>query len=825
MGLSTNVPPISLSAGHPVSRSFFPDLQLRVLTWLFYAAFVVLWFKDNVDVLKKYRIGPLVALIPLVVVVVVRLVRSLRRRPLTPNLRIDAAVLTVLLLLLVTTVVRWPYLLNGERMMTSDDGVAALMGKHIAEGKLPPICFYGQTYLGSLSNHVYAVFFSLFGYSIPVLKFATLLFYWGFVIVQFLLLKDLLSFSFAAAVALFYSLPFGQLILVSLDNSSAHGLVLFLGASLVYTATVIAAKRNLRRLPLLGFLVGLAFWTHPILVPFILVALLIQVIHAGLRFRNYGTIAVYAALGGLPLLFQEAFGRFRIIEFLTGGEKGPPIADKIQALVRNLGALMAPEHGVLGTFLLVFSLAGVAVSVILTVRSKGRSGFSTFLLFLIVFGVTYWFSRFSDKPVARYLYPLYFCLPVFLVAPFALLKSRLRVALSAGLVATVTLIDGWPVHNSFAALEKKESAVLREVARAMRETGVRYWQAEYWHAYILTAISGEDVIVDTPWLNRYLPYRLDYYNRNDADSYVFLREPGRAENFASLLTSLGVPFKRRNVGDTSFFYEIGGRVFASMLDAAPPSEIPTVTVSGMREKDGYLEVTFRTAEAGDHSPFRINLEIPGYSEVDFPVPSGKQEFNATIPVPRRQEFAVRYELDFRAAKIPSTMRELAYRCGGNGPSRRTEPIVFLQGISLPVTRFDQPVRDCRREVVFEAQPSGKGEATLHLEIVNPFDFWDMKWYGRYEQAVRITAGEAAPVEIPLRGRRNVVELRIRDASSKPGPERVTMTFRYHFPFDYAPNRLIAAFLTKAEIIDSPRRAPSPPAGHVPRDSIPSQTRT
>lgn len=744
----------------------------------------------------------MVAFIPLVIVVGVRLVRSLKRHPFTLRLRFDTTVLAVLLLLFVATVVRWPYLMNGERMMTSDDAVSALMGKHIAEGKLPPICFYGQNYLGSLSNHVYAVFFLVFGYSIPVLKFATLLFYLGFIVIQFLLLKEVFSFSFAIIVSLLYSLPFGQLLLVSLDNSSAYGLVLFLGVALIYTAFAIAVKKNLRRLPLLGFLGGLAFWTHQILVSFILVALLILVLEARLRFRHYGTLVIYGVLGGFPLLFQEIFGQFRIIEFLTGGGKGPPFAEKIQATVQNLKALLAPAHGALGTALLVFLLVGVAVLGILTVRSKDNSGFWIYPLFLMVFGVMYWLSRFSGKLIIRYLFPLYFCLPVFLVAPFYLLRSRLRVVLSACLVAIIMIIDGWPVHVSFAAFEKKESAAFRQVTEAMRATGVRYWQAEYWHAYVLTAISKENIIVDTPWSTRYLPYSLDYYNQNDEDNYVFLRSPGRAEDFVFLLTSLGVPFKRKIVGDTSLIYAIGGRVLASLLYESPPSEIISVTVSGMREKNGYLEITFRTTKAGDHSRFRMNVEIPDYSEVAVPVPNEEQEFTATIPVPPRQDFAVRYELDFRAARIPSTRREMTYSCTGNGPSRRTEPIVFLRGISPPVRRFDQLVRDCRRETVFEVQPPRESKAKLRLEIVNPFDFRDMKWYGRYEQTVRITVGESAPVEIPLRERQNLVELNIGEAVSKLGPVRVTMTFRYRFVFDYAPNRMIAAFLKKAEFIDS-----------------------
>lgn len=789
------------ASGRRAGRAAGPDLLLRVLTWLFYVGLVGLWFKDNVDVLKKYRVSPLAALIPLATVVGVRIVRSLRRQPLTLRWKIDKVFLAVLLLVVLATVVRWPYLLNAERLMSSDDGVSALMGKHIAEGKVPPISFYGQNFLGSLSQHFYAVFFSVFGYSIPVLKFATLLFYLGFIAVQFLLLKEVFSFSFAAVISLLYSLPFGQLLLVSLDNSSAYGLVLLLGATLIYTALRIAVNKNFRRLPLFGFLAGLAFWTHPILASFILVALLILVFRVGLRLRDFGSFSVYAMLGAWPLIFQEVFSGFRIIEFLSGGGAGPSSAAKIQATVRNLQALLAPRHVTLATVLLVLLLAGVAALGILTAISKGRRPYRIFLLFLAMFGLTYWFSRFGDKSAIRYLYPLYFCIPVYLAAPIYLFPNRLRVVLSAGLVAMITILDGWPTHAAFAAFEKKESAVLRQVIEAMKGTGVRYWQADYWEAYVLTAISSEDVIVDTPYWKRYLPYSLEADNQSDGYSYVFLRTPGRAEDFAGLLTSLGVPFKRQNISEASLFYAIGGRVWPSLLEARPPSEIIGVTATGMHERDGYLEVVFRTARAGDHSKFRMNVEIPGYSEVTVAVPNDKGEFTALMPVPPRREYVVRHELDFRGVRIPSTRREIIYRREGEGRSLRTEPVVFLQGVSLPVTRSDQLVRDCRKEVVFEVRPPGAGKPRLRLTIVNPFDFRDMKWYGRYEQRVSLTVGDAAPCEMPLREGKNVLEVDINASASNPEPVLVTMRFRYHFVFDFAPTQLIAARLEKAEIID------------------------
>ena len=83
---------------------------LRNLTWIFYGGFVVLWFKDNIDALKKFRLSPLAALVPLVAVLGVRLVRAIRRKKTAVRLKLDKMIVAIVILLIAATVVRWPYL-------------------------------------------------------------------------------------------------------------------------------------------------------------------------------------------------------------------------------------------------------------------------------------------------------------------------------------------------------------------------------------------------------------------------------------------------------------------------------------------------------------------------------------------------------------------------------------------------------------------------------------------------------------------------------------------------------------------------------------------
>ena len=114
----------------------------------------------------------------------------------------------------------------------------------------------------------------------------------------------------------------------------------------------------------------------------------------------------------------------------------------------------------------------------------------------------------------------------------------------------------------------------------------------------MTAISGEDPIVGTAYFNRYNPYQLAMYAGENHPGVLFLRSHHPAENFENLLKTLGVSFHRQNIGDASLFYDLGSPVYPkAFYEKAPPS-IPTLALSGIREKAGFLEATFRTEDAG-----------------------------------------------------------------------------------------------------------------------------------------------------------------------------------------------------------------------------------
>jgi hypothetical protein len=775
---------------------------LRVLTWIFYTGFIVLWFKDNIHPFKKYRVSSLVALVPLVVVIGWRLVRAFRSRKISIRFRLDKTVLALVLLLILATVVRWPYLLHGERLVNSDYGIAALMGKHIAEGKVPPICFYGQNYQGSLSNHFYALFFLVFGYSIPVLHGAAIVFDLCFIIVQFLLLKDVFSFPFAVVMSLFYSLPFGQLLLVSLGNAAAFGLVLFLGSVILFLAMKIGFERKTSWLPGLGFVMGLAFWTHQIAISFILAAILLLLVKGRLGLKAVLKLMIYGVFGALPLLLQEVFGRFQLTRFLGGEGPRQVAAEKVKGTIQLFKNLLAPfDEDRLGTILVLVLLLGVASLLFILIRSKGRSRASVFLIFLAVFGGIYWLSRFSNYFLIRYLYPLYIVLPVLLLSPFYLLKSRLKTVLATVFVAAVVFVNGWPNHVSYAADVKRESALLRQIVEAMRATGARNWLADYWESYSLTAISAENPIVGTAYFNRYYPYQLAMYANGNHPGVLFLRTSGKSDDFETLLTTLGVTYRRNNIGEASLFFDIGSPVYPEVYYEKAPSSIPRLGLNGVREKAGFLEVTFRTEDAGPHAKFGLKVGIPGYSSATTIIPDEAGLFCVEIPAPPEKRISFRYAMDFRALEIPATAGEGTFTCAGERPEKRTDDVAFLHGIGPPTTRFDRNGHDCEREAALELRPLKSRNAKLRLELVNTIFFRDRDWYGRYVQAVRISVAGRPTEEIPLPDGRNVVVMNLDGVPPDGRRVVVTLKFRYGYVLENTPTQVLSAFLEKAEILD------------------------
>jgi hypothetical protein len=138
---------------------------LKALQVLFYVSFVFLWFKDNFLEFRVIHVSPWIPIVGLALVTLLRFTLRPKDRPARTRTFSRRDLIALGLVLAVVVAVHVPFLLHADGLMDSDEAIPALQGKHIAEGQIPAIYYYGARFQGSLPQQVYALFFRVFGYS------------------------------------------------------------------------------------------------------------------------------------------------------------------------------------------------------------------------------------------------------------------------------------------------------------------------------------------------------------------------------------------------------------------------------------------------------------------------------------------------------------------------------------------------------------------------------------------------------------------------------------------------------------------------------------
>jgi hypothetical protein len=786
-------------------------LQLRrapffVAAAVLYLAAVLLWFKGNFSALHGIRISPLVPLVGLAALAAIQAVAAFRRRPNAFRFRFRRAWAVPLLLILFAMVVRVPFLLHPAGLIDSDEAISLLQGKHIAEGKVPPIYYYGSDYQGTLSQHVTALGFLLFGYSPLLAKIVALLFYAAFLAVLFNFLRELFSARFALQAVLILALPIDHLIFASLEIASAFSLVFLLSALILLLTLRIVRDGRESLVGPLGFVMGLAFWAHPLSGITIAVAGTALAVRFRLRWRPYAVLGISFLIGMWPVLLNEAFNRFALLPFVASGEAAWMInGDKLARLTKLLQVLIFSRAG-LAAFAGVIWLVGGAIMLAARAVRKREAGFVLVLPgFALFYAACYLLSGWSVTDVVRYLYLLFPVVPLLLLAPLRPVRSPAWSRLGCAALAVVLTAANLPaVRESSASVRRAESIYVETIA-AMEATGIRYWSAEYWRAYALTALSGERLIVRSFTMDRYRPYSLAYDNAGQGDSYVFMGESGSSNdrlsrNLESLLTRFEIPFRKTELGAVTLFYGIGSDVFPPVLVETPPRDLPSFAVEGVHFEEGRVLLTARFSRPMESDRFRISLEIPEYNLKRYRLAKGQDRIEAAISCPEAGSFTLRCVEEFGGLPIESTLREMILSASERPGPRAPGTIYFLRGISPEYESGDRRIRYCGPRAVFKVIPfPGGRETRLRLSLESPFQFSGDPWHGEYRQAVVFTSGGKRLLQRDLRDGMNVIDL-ILPPSADDRPLEIVMSSSWRAWFEFAPFRRVSEVLESIEIL-------------------------
>jgi len=790
---------------------------LKLLQIFFYAAFVFLWFKDNFLLFKTIPVSSAVPLVPLVLVTVVRALAKFRSAP--PRLRLPSSKdgIALALILVLSAAVHVPYLVHHNGLMDSDEAIPALQGKHIAEGKMPTLYYYSARFQGSLPQHYYALLFRLFGYSILLVKLAAYLAFTAFLVAQFFLLKNLFSSGFATSVCLFYCLPFKHLILSSFDVGSGFPVVFLFGGLIFILTRKICDQGNDRLLGVLGFIMGLAFWTHQIAIVFILTSVIFLVPRYKFRIKRYWPLAWSFALGLLPLLIGEIYWRFPLMRWLIGGESAGLLqGNKVVRLGRLTLGLLSSSSGIVGAITLGLLFIGLVALVIPSLKTKKLRSSSLFAVYALVFAAVYLLSASSSEETIRYLYILYIALPVLFAAAFLWIKPKAPRYAFTGLVFALLFFGGGAKESLAHFGEIRDlHADLRDVTAAMTATGEKYWDGDYWVSYLIDAVSRERLIVASTTVERYPYYRLIRDSEGVRTNRIFyLKEPDEKENamaLESLLDRLGKTYEKKTIRQWQLFSGINGYIYRKNM-FYPPDDIPNVTLAGVEATAADLEIRFTARPPLLGGGFRINVEIPGFCAVFAPIGPG-EKFSVRVPFPPERRVRLKYYLDAEGLYLDSTLREkeIDLPAPANAGVRANAPAPANAGVraNAPApanagvrANAPAPPGSMQRNAVEFLSGFGPHEGAtgknwqaldkvarfrinrpksskISLKLYSPFNFADIiYWSGDFPQVVDVFVNDRPAGRKILPDGHNILEIDGRFFPPDGGPCVVILKFKY-----------------------------------------------
>jgi hypothetical protein len=226
------------------------------------------------------------------------------------------------LLRVLLAALKWP-------LLNSDEGTIGIMALHIAYRGEHPIFYYGQNYMGPLEAYIGAGLFQVFSSSIFTLRVGIILFYVLFMVAMYSLTSALYTKRLALASLVLLSLGSIPILILEISPIGGYPEILFFGAFAFLLASWLVLSYNQdvsQRKPwlrLLGYacwgcVAGLAIWSDPLILPYLVAASLLLVVFC---WRE-----LILKLGGISLLLGLVVGASPLVVYNL---KAPPGQDSL----------------------------------------------------------------------------------------------------------------------------------------------------------------------------------------------------------------------------------------------------------------------------------------------------------------------------------------------------------------------------------------------------------------------------------------------------------------------------------------------------------------
>lgn len=487
-----------------------------------------------------------------------------------------------------------------------DHGTAALMSLHIMEGREFPVYFYGWFYIAAIPAYVGAAMFAVFGVCVESLCLAMTLFTLLWVFATYLLFSRLISRwagVIAAALVAFapYNVMWYSVVpLLGYPPTFAFGtLILYFGVRL--NERDLCARAEWWCLLGMGALAGIAIWTNPLCMPYLVVGVVLLVAHA-VRRRFKGALLVKLVVAFLVLLvtltpviaaaakqgLRALFGFRAPHRELVQGNVGRVYDYYLEKLILDgfnaEGAARWPIKVAYLVPLAVFVGGCIAGVVLLIVRKKGRLLRATLvpLLFAAVF-----LGLFLPSPMATFHAPRYFVpfyLGVCAIFAFPLVFRRTWITTATVILAVIVMIHNVAVHMDAAhgpeaGKGAQRMAEMRALVEDVKAAGLRHVMVDDLEGQTLTFVAREDIVFAHAFRERYYAYGVA---AAADDRTAIAKHPGGIEVFNETLRSMGVTAAGPIVGARqAVFYD-----FVLPTEGLRVVEPKTVSLAGVSALSG-----------------------------------------------------------------------------------------------------------------------------------------------------------------------------------------------------------------------------------------------
>ncbi|MBI5603694.1 MAG: discoidin domain-containing protein [Deltaproteobacteria bacterium] len=443
----------------------------------------------------------------------------------------------------------------------SDQAIVGLMTRHILQGEFPWL-YYGDSYGGILEPVLAASAGLLLGVSRWSLNGVPFLFCIFFIISIYYLGRELYGREIGLVSMLLAAIPpFAIHIETSLAiGGYIEGLCLgnlILLVTYRLTAPNVRPSLPLARLFSLGVLWGIAWWTYPISLVYLITSfcfLTFQKRAFVLKGRAFLAVAGFF-LGSLPFWIWNLKYSLSFFTFVQSEGKGSLWANtlvlfnQLPKLFGFIPALPATWPAYFFAFLFLASLVFLLVSHRWQkIRFPAGRGRVLLLFYFVFFVLLYSISGFGERTVAlRYLVPFYSLFPITLGLFFYWLKTKNRF-LGISLMVSFLLFFSFENLSSFTKLSegaiknRKQAEVETALFQYLKEKKIRtVYTPEYWSAARLTFEAQEAFIFSLPFNDRYPLYTL----LADASSGpAFVLEGEYLKSFEEMFRVTGGTYKK-----------------------------------------------------------------------------------------------------------------------------------------------------------------------------------------------------------------------------------------------------------------------------------------